>query len=42
METTQVKQAQRFTAEHRVLLEQIAGQAPLHEVWAEWPARERR
>ncbi|MFI8421026.1 SpoIIE family protein phosphatase [Streptomyces sp. NPDC085479] len=32
VETTQVKQAQRFTAEHRVLLEQIARQAPLSEV----------
>ncbi|MGW6540881.1 SpoIIE family protein phosphatase [Streptomyces sp. NPDC055051] len=32
VETTQVKQAQRFTAEHRVLLEQIARQAPLNEV----------
>ncbi|MFB6895507.1 SpoIIE family protein phosphatase [Streptomyces hydrogenans] len=32
VETTQVKQAQRFTAEHRVLLEQIARQAPLDEV----------
>ncbi|MFF0482901.1 SpoIIE family protein phosphatase [Streptomyces sp. NPDC004435] len=32
VETTQVRQAQRFTAEHRVLLEQIARQAPLNEV----------
>ncbi|MEU9234044.1 SpoIIE family protein phosphatase [Streptomyces subrutilus] len=32
VETTQVKQAQRLTAEHRVLLEQIARQAPLPEV----------
>ncbi|WP_424215857.1 SpoIIE family protein phosphatase (plasmid) [Streptomyces sp. BI20] len=31
-ETTQVKQAQRLTAEHRALLEQIARQAPLPEV----------
>ncbi|MBY8877299.1 GAF domain-containing SpoIIE family protein phosphatase [Actinacidiphila acidipaludis] len=32
VETTQIKQAQRLTAEHRVLLEQIARQAPLEEV----------
>ncbi|AEV84247.1 diguanylate cyclase [Actinoplanes sp. SE50] len=32
VETTQVKQAQRLTAEHRALLEQIALQAPLAEV----------
>ncbi|RAJ38382.1 serine phosphatase RsbU (regulator of sigma subunit) [Kitasatospora sp. SolWspMP-SS2h] len=32
VETTQVKHAQRLTAEHRVLLEQIARQAPLSEV----------
>lgn len=32
VETTQVKQAQRLTAEHRALLEQIARQAPLHQV----------
>lgn len=32
LETTQVKQAQRLTAEHRALLEQIARQAPLSEV----------
>ncbi|BCJ39676.1 hypothetical protein GCM10010168_78690 [Actinoplanes ianthinogenes] len=32
VETTQVKQAQRLMAEHRVLLEQIARQAPLAEV----------
>ncbi|MEU6058763.1 GAF domain-containing SpoIIE family protein phosphatase [Streptomyces sp. NPDC047097] len=32
VETTQVKHAQRLTAEHRVLLEQIARQAPLPEV----------
>ncbi|MFH9954561.1 SpoIIE family protein phosphatase [Streptomyces roseolus] len=32
VETTQVKQAQRFTAEHRLLLEQIARQAPLPDV----------
>ncbi|MER6479340.1 SpoIIE family protein phosphatase [Streptomyces filamentosus] len=32
VETTQVRQAQRFTAEHRALLEQIARQAPLDEV----------
>ncbi|MFF2140022.1 PAS domain-containing protein, partial [Streptomyces sp. NPDC058193] len=32
VETTQVKQAQRLTAEHRVLLEQIARQAPLKDV----------
>ncbi|MEU1020618.1 GAF domain-containing SpoIIE family protein phosphatase [Streptomyces sp. NPDC005904] len=32
VETTQVMQAQRLTAEHRVLLEQIARQAPLPEV----------
>ncbi|MFF3531476.1 SpoIIE family protein phosphatase [Streptomyces rubiginosohelvolus] len=32
VETTQVKQAQRLTAEHRVLLEQIARQAPLRDV----------
>jgi GAF domain-containing protein len=32
VEITQVKQAQRLTAEHRVLLEQIARQAPLTEV----------
>ncbi|MEU1118070.1 SpoIIE family protein phosphatase [Streptomyces sp. NPDC005879] len=32
VETTQVKQAQRLTAEHRVLLEQIARQAPLPDV----------
>lgn len=32
VETTQVKQAQRLTAEHRALLEQIARQAPLPEV----------
>ncbi|MFC9057225.1 SpoIIE family protein phosphatase [Streptomyces sp. NPDC057074] len=31
-ETTQVRQAQRLTAEHRALLEQIARQAPLAEV----------
>ncbi|MCZ4126088.1 GAF domain-containing protein, partial [Streptomyces sp. H39-S7] len=32
VETTQAKHAQRLTAEHRVLLEQIARQAPLPEV----------
>ncbi|MFH9613555.1 SpoIIE family protein phosphatase [Streptomyces pratensis] len=32
VETTQVKHAQRLTAEHRVLLEQIVRQAPLAEV----------
>ncbi|WP_423834532.1 SpoIIE family protein phosphatase [Streptomyces manipurensis] len=32
VESTQVKQAQRLTAEHRVLLEQIARQAPLADV----------
>ncbi|MBL1087554.1 SpoIIE family protein phosphatase [Streptomyces actinomycinicus] len=32
IETTQVKQAQRLTAEHRALLEQIARQAPLEQV----------
>ncbi|MFD3557574.1 GAF domain-containing SpoIIE family protein phosphatase [Streptomyces goshikiensis] len=32
VECTQVKQAQRLTAEHRVLLEQIARQAPLADV----------
>ncbi|MGW3932613.1 SpoIIE family protein phosphatase [Streptomyces microflavus] len=32
VETTQVKHAQRLTAEHRALLEQIARQAPLPEV----------
>ncbi|MEV7729650.1 SpoIIE family protein phosphatase [Streptomyces sp. NPDC087917] len=32
VETTQVKQAQRLTAEHRALLEQIARQAPLEDV----------
>ncbi|MGW2787247.1 SpoIIE family protein phosphatase [Streptomyces populi] len=32
VETTQLKQAQRLTAEHRALLEQIARQAPLHQV----------
>ncbi|MFF3431919.1 SpoIIE family protein phosphatase [Streptomyces sp. NPDC002602] len=32
VETTQVKQAQRLTAEHRALLEQIARQAPLEQV----------
>jgi serine phosphatase RsbU (regulator of sigma subunit) len=32
LETTQAKQAQRLTAEHRVLLEQIARQAPLDQV----------
>ncbi|MFE5393468.1 SpoIIE family protein phosphatase [Streptomyces sp. NPDC056568] len=32
VETTQVKHAQRLTIEHRVLLEQIARQAPLPEV----------
>ncbi|MFJ9924250.1 SpoIIE family protein phosphatase [Streptomyces rubiginosohelvolus] len=32
VETTQVKQAQRLTAEHRALLEQIARQAPLPEI----------
>ncbi|MET8854006.1 SpoIIE family protein phosphatase [Amycolatopsis sp. NPDC004625] len=32
VETTQVKQAQRLTAEHRVLLEQIAREAPLEQV----------
>ncbi|MGW8730700.1 SpoIIE family protein phosphatase [Streptomyces sp. NPDC055808] len=32
VETTQVMQAQRLTAEHRVLLEQIARQAPLPDV----------
>ncbi|MEU0234194.1 MULTISPECIES: SpoIIE family protein phosphatase [unclassified Streptomyces] len=32
METTQVQHAQRLTAEHRALLEQIARQAPLPEV----------
>ncbi|MBJ7902438.1 SpoIIE family protein phosphatase [Streptomyces sp. DSM 110735] len=32
VETTHVKQAQRLTAEHRVLLEQIARQAPLEQV----------
>ncbi|MFC6091665.1 GAF domain-containing protein [Saccharothrix lopnurensis] len=32
VETTQVKHAQRLTAEHRALLEQIARQAPLTEV----------
>ncbi|MEW1613841.1 MULTISPECIES: SpoIIE family protein phosphatase [unclassified Streptomyces] len=32
VETTQVKHAQRLTAEHRVLLEQIALQAPLEQV----------
>ncbi|MEU9031162.1 GAF domain-containing SpoIIE family protein phosphatase [Streptomyces sp. NPDC048383] len=32
VEITQVKQAQRLTAEHRVLLEQIARQAPLPDV----------
>lgn len=32
VETTQVKHAQRLTAEHRALLEQIARQAPLPDV----------
>ncbi|MFD4635903.1 GAF domain-containing protein [Lentzea sp. NPDC058436] len=32
VETTQVRHAQRLTAEHRALLEQIARQAPLSEV----------
>ncbi|MFE5833656.1 SpoIIE family protein phosphatase [Streptomyces sp. NPDC056508] len=32
VETTQVQHAQRLTAEHRALLEQIARQAPLSEV----------
>ncbi|GAA2775699.1 hypothetical protein GCM10010521_62780 [Streptomyces rameus] len=32
VETTQVKHAQRLTAEHRALLEQIARQAPLEQV----------
>ncbi|MEU9420006.1 SpoIIE family protein phosphatase [Streptomyces sp. NPDC048272] len=32
VETTQVKQARRLTAEHRALLEQIARQAPLEQV----------
>jgi len=32
VETTQVKQAQRLTHEHRALLEQIARQAPLDQV----------
>ncbi|MCM2424939.1 SpoIIE family protein phosphatase [Streptomyces sp. RKAG337] len=32
VETTQVKHAQRLTAEHRALLEQIARQAPLGDV----------
>ncbi|MFF3019405.1 SpoIIE family protein phosphatase [Streptomyces sp. NPDC057939] len=32
VESTQVKQAQRLTSEHRVLLEQIARQAPLADV----------
>jgi GAF domain/PAS fold len=32
VETTQIKHAQRLMAEHRVLLEQIARQAPLAEV----------
>ncbi|MER5882104.1 SpoIIE family protein phosphatase [Streptomyces sp. NPDC001910] len=32
VETTQVNHAQRLTAEHRALLEQIARQAPLEEV----------
>ncbi|MGW1136031.1 SpoIIE family protein phosphatase [Streptomyces zhihengii] len=32
VESTQVKQAKRLTAEHRVLLEQIARQAPLADV----------
>ncbi|MEU6479142.1 SpoIIE family protein phosphatase [Streptomyces sp. NPDC047017] len=32
VETTQVKHAQRLTAEHRALLEQIARQAPLDDV----------
>ncbi|MER0443570.1 SpoIIE family protein phosphatase [Streptomyces sp. Edi4] len=32
VETTQIKHAQRLTAEHRALLEQIARQAPLPEV----------
>ncbi|MFI8962752.1 SpoIIE family protein phosphatase [Streptomyces sp. NPDC053493] len=32
VETTQVKQVQRLTAEHRALLEQIARQAPLTDV----------
>ncbi|MFG2608492.1 GAF domain-containing SpoIIE family protein phosphatase [Streptomyces sp. NPDC048514] len=32
VETTQVMQAQRLTAEHRALLEQIARQAPLEQV----------
>lgn len=32
VETTQIKQAQRLTAEHRLLLEQIARQAPLTDV----------
>ncbi|GAB3836239.1 GAF domain-containing protein [Dactylosporangium cerinum] len=32
VETTQVKHAQRLTAEHRALLEQIARQAPLADV----------
>ncbi|MEV7831691.1 GAF domain-containing SpoIIE family protein phosphatase [Streptomyces subrutilus] len=32
VETTQVRQAQRLTAEHRALLEQIARQAPLEQV----------
>ncbi|CAM5649199.1 SpoIIE family protein phosphatase [Streptomyces parvulus] len=32
VETTQVRQAQRLTAEHRALLEQIARQAPLTDV----------
>lgn len=32
VETTQVKQAQRLTAEHRALLEEIARQAPLDQV----------
>ncbi|WEH38826.1 SpoIIE family protein phosphatase [Streptomyces sp. NBC_01218] len=32
VETTQIKHAQRLTAEHRALLEQIARQAPLSDV----------
>ncbi|MHA6757338.1 SpoIIE family protein phosphatase [Streptacidiphilus sp. PAMC 29251] len=32
VETTQIKHAQRLTAEHRALLEQIARQAPLEQV----------
>ncbi|WP_420031426.1 hypothetical protein ACN2WE_00475 [Streptomyces sp. cg28] len=37
VETTQVKQAQRPAAEHRALLEQIARQAPLPDVWTAFP-----